>query len=281
MRKIVPSLTLLFVAACQPSGPANQTGGVGFESYSDYQNRRMAEVQAQVPGQMPINTAQSPITTYPQPMTTGTGAPTAAELAQAGVTGAAALANTQTAYPQAAYPQTTYPQTTYPQTAYPQTAYPQTTYPQVAAPVYPQATAPAAVVPAAPANHTGISDEQEFSAVSSRETIESDKERMAANRAQYEQIQPTELPQREGGSGPNIIEYALSAPNRLGESIYKRSGVALANHERACARYATPEDAQKAFLKAGGPQRDSKNLDPDGDGFACFWDPTPFQKVRG
>ena len=35
--------------------------------------------------------------------------------------------------------------------------------------------------------------------------------------------------------------------------------------------------AAEAFLKAGGPQRDSKKLDPDGDGFACGFDPTPFQ----
>ncbi|MCW3782144.1 hypothetical protein [Defluviimonas salinarum] len=240
----------------------------------------MAEVQAQGYGRLPDEAAQGQMATYPQTATAGTGAPTAAELAQAGVTGAAALANTQSTYPQTAYPETTYPQTTFPQTTYAETTYP-STVPQAVEPAYPQATAPAAVVPAAPVNNTGISDEQDFSAVSSRESIESDKERMAANRAQYEQIQPTELPQREGGSGPNIVEYAISAPNRLGESIYKRSGVALSNHERACARYATPEDAQQAFLKAGGPQRDSKNLDPDGDGFACFWDPTPFQKVRG
>ena len=35
--------------------------------------------------------------------------------------------------------------------------------------------------------------------------------------------------------------------------------------------------AQEAFLKAGGPERDRYGLDPDGDGFACRWDPTPFR----
>ena len=35
--------------------------------------------------------------------------------------------------------------------------------------------------------------------------------------------------------------------------------------------------AQKAFLSRGGPERDILLLDPDGDGFACKWDPRPFR----
>ena len=50
--------------------------------------------------------------------------------------------------------------------------------------------------------------------------------------------------------------------------------------EKACARYPSPEAAQQAFLSSGGPKRDPKNLDPDGDGFACYWDPTPFQQAK-
>ena len=38
-----------------------------------------------------------------------------------------------------------------------------------------------------------------------------------------------------------------------------------------------PTPAQQAFLEAGGPERDRKGLDPDGDGYACAWDPTPFR----
>jgi hypothetical protein len=142
------------------------------------------------------------------------------------------------------------------------------------------AVAEAAADPAAE-SHAGISDEQDFSAVSSRETIESDKERIAQNRAQYQVIAPTALPERTETSAPNLISYALNAPSRLGQPYYKRGGLALSSNERACARYQSPEDAQLAFLKSGGPERDRRNLDPDGDGFACTWDPTPFQKVRG
>ncbi|MCV2865228.1 hypothetical protein [Defluviimonas sp. WL0075] len=131
------------------------------------------------------------------------------------------------------------------------------------------------------AGHVGISDEQDFGAVASRETIESDKQRIAANRSQYQQVAPTALPERTTTSAPNLISYALNAPSRLGQPYYKRGGLTLSNHERACARYQSPEDAQIAFLKAGGPEKDRKNLDPDGDGFACTWDPRPFQKVHG
>jgi hypothetical protein len=128
-------------------------------------------------------------------------------------------------------------------------------------------------------NHSGISDEQDFSAVASRETIETDKARIEANKAQYQQIAPEALPERSGNQASPIIEYAINAPNRLGQSVYSRSGLALAAHDKACARYPNSAEAQEAFLKSGGPKRDPKNLDPDGDGFACTWDPTPFQRV--
>ncbi len=248
MRNLVLCLSLVSVAACVPSEPNDRIGGVGFENYADYQRRRAQEAQARnyAPAgqtvQGPVQNAAVPFPSGTAP--TGTGTPTAAELARAGVSGAAALAQP--------------------------------------APT-PVPAAPGAVASAAPqASNTGISDEQDFQAVSSRESIESDKQRIAQNRAQYVQIQPSQLPERTGGvTSARLIEYALKAPNRRGESIYKRSSATLSNHERACARYDTPEDAQDAFLKSGGPSRDPKNLDPDGDGFACHWDPTPFQKARG
>ncbi len=126
-------------------------------------------------------------------------------------------------------------------------------------------------------NNTGISDEQDFGAVSSRETIESDAERLARNRAQYEVIQPGALPERSGDAGANIVQFALSTSHAPGTTVYKRSGIGLSNPERACGRYASPDLAQEAFLDAGGPERDRRGLDPDGDGYACSWDPRPFR----
>lgn len=125
--------------------------------------------------------------------------------------------------------------------------------------------------------NAGISDEQDFNAVSARETIESDAERKARNAAQYEVVQPTPLPERPGDTGPNIVEFALTTTNNPGEQIYSRSSIRVSSTAAACARYASADQAQEAFLKAGGPKKDGKGLDPDGDGFACDWDPRPFR----
>ncbi len=133
-----------------------------------------------------------------------------------------------------------------------------------------------AVVPEG--NNPGISDEQSFEAVSARETIESDRERLDAQRETYVQIQPTALPSRTGSKRPNIVQYALETQNAVGEKMYSRTGILGASaSQRACAKFTSPDIAQEAFLEAGGPQRDRKNLDPDGDGFACDWDPRPFR----
>ena len=141
-------------------------------------------------------------------------------------------------------------------------------------------TAPGMVADPA-ATHAGLSDEQDFTAVKARETADAYRARLEQNRARFQQIAPGALPERPGSQGASpIIDYAINAPNRLGQPIYARTGLVLANPLRACARYATPAEAQEAFLRSGGPRRDPRNLDPDGDGYACSWDPTPFQAVR-
>lgn len=124
-----------------------------------------------------------------------------------------------------------------------------------------------------------ISDEQNFDAVSGRESIQSDAARIAANREQYVVIQPTALPSR-ANSGPNIVAFALQTNNPVGAQLYRRAGIRTeARFQRSCAQYASADLAQQAFLASGGPERDRQNLDPDGDGFACAWDPTPFRAV--
>ena len=92
-------------------------------------------------------------------------------------------------------------------------------------------------------------------------------------------IQPTALPTRSQ-SGPNIVEFALSSTNQKGESVYRRSGLSgEARALRNCSEYASADLAQQDFLRRGGPRRDRLGLDPDGDGFACAWDPAPFRVV--
>ncbi|MDA7964710.1 hypothetical protein [Ruegeria sp.] len=136
-------------------------------------------------------------------------------------------------------------------------------------------------VPVAPTpNNTAISDEQDFAAVSNRRSIESDAARIEQNRQTYEVVAPTAVPQRGTDGQPNIVQYALSTTNPVGTQLYSRSGFNLqAKAQRNCGQYASPDQAQIAFLSNGGPQRDRKGLDPDGDGYACGWDPSPFRNA--
>lgn len=126
----------------------------------------------------------------------------------------------------------------------------------------------------------GISDEQEFDAVAARESIESDAERLRRQREQYVVVEPTALPQRTATQGPNIVEFALTTTHNPGTSVYSRSGLRLRSYEAACAPFSSADLAQEEFLRRGGPQRDPMGVDPDGDGFACGWDPRPFRLVR-
>ncbi|WP_171052620.1 hypothetical protein [Ruegeria sediminis] len=139
------------------------------------------------------------------------------------------------------------------------------------------------MVPVSPVEDPGnpaISDEQDFEAVSNRQTIESDAARIEQNRSNYEVVAPTAVPERGGESTPNIVQYAINTSNPVGTPLYSRAGFNLqAKAQRNCAKYPSPDQAQIDFLSNGGPQRDRKGLDPDGDGFACSWDPGPFRRA--
>jgi len=128
-------------------------------------------------------------------------------------------------------------------------------------------------------NNPGISDENDFAAVSGRQSIESDAQRIAENRAQYQLIEPTALPSRAGAGGqPNIVQYALDTSHLRGTRVYSRAGINMfARAQRNCAEYASADHAQIDFLSKGGPTRDRMGLDPDGDGYACGWDPSPYR----
>jgi len=128
-------------------------------------------------------------------------------------------------------------------------------------------------------NSSGISQENSFDAVSAQRGIEGDAARIAANRAQYQTIQPEALPDR-GNSGPNIVAFALQNTHAVGTKVYRRSAFnGPAKQARNCAQFGRPTLAQIAFLENGGPTRDRAGLDPDGDGFACDWDPAPFRNA--
>ncbi|WP_108815305.1 hypothetical protein [Loktanella sp. Alg231-35] len=240
------------LAACSPSEVPRERG-IGFDDFSQFELDR-ARREAALNGQTASIVPPPQVNALPS---TGQAIPRSA-LAQAGI---GSTAPTGQPAPQ--------------QTA--QT--PQATAPNLGSdPLRTQGidASPSNPAPAL-AGTTGLSDEQSFDAVSGRETIESDAERRAAQAAAREQVNPTAVPERPANTGPNIVEYALNAPNVKGQEWYSRSIFSgQGRFQRNCATYLTPDDAQRDFLARGGPERDRRGLDPDGDGFACGWDPAPF-----
>lgn len=129
--------------------------------------------------------------------------------------------------------------------------------------------------------HASISDENDFEAVKSRETIQSDKARIERNKSQYTVDQPGALPTRNGGTEVSAaIQFALSTSHPVGTPMYKRSGLKFKSPDAACQKYGSDIEAQEEFLAAGGPERDRRGTDPDGDGFACGFDPAPFRAAK-
>ena len=126
---------------------------------------------------------------------------------------------------------------------------------------------------------TKLSDENDFEAVSERQSIESDAERLQNNRALYILVEPTSLPRRPGSTAPSIVEFAIKTTNPVGTQLYSRPFASETRFEWNCAKYSSQSAAQEAFLSKGGPKFDANGLDPDGDGFACYWDPEPFRSV--
>ena len=123
--------------------------------------------------------------------------------------------------------------------------------------------------------NAAISNTQDFKAVTAQETIASDAAKLAELKQSYKVIEPEALPTR-GRTGVNLAAYALSQKHSVGTKNYSRFNTGSGG----CSRYRTdPDAAQRAFLDAGGPAKDRKRLDGDGDGFACSWNPDKYRSL--
>jgi hypothetical protein len=246
MRLILCGTALAALAACAPEVP-DSASGAGFENYSTYSQKQAAR------------DAQLSTSALPLPLAVST--ETLSSAAPAAPIGTAeAIAATEEIEAEALATATA-------------AALNSGRVPLEASPSNP----PPAVV-----NAAGISEETNFSAVSAQRSIQDDAARRETLKSQYQVIQPTALPTRSGSTGPNIVEFALSTSNAVGTPLYKRLGIAAAQrYDRNCAKYPSADLAQQDFLARGGPKTDRMGLDPDGDGFACSWNPEPFRKVRG
>ncbi len=153
---------------------------------------------------------------------------------------------------------------------------------QPGAEALPLQAAPGNPAPQVVTNAAGISDENDFEAVSGQRDIAADAELIERNREQYVQVQPGALPTRTDAGRGNIVAYALGATNPVGRKIYRRNPFrSEAKTLEACASFASADLAQVAFLTEGGPEKDRLALDPDGDGYACSWTPDDFRDIAG
>lgn len=215
--------------------------GVGFGTYAEYQARREAELIAGGEGRS--GAIAQPLAVSPELVTPAAGADIADEA-------------------MAAIGQSSAP---------------------VGAPADPTGQfAQSASVSSGVENGAGLSAENDFDAVSSERSIAQDAARVAANRESYQSVEPTAVPRRPAGETTSLVQFALSTTNSVGEALYSRLTIgAEGRAARNCAKFTSSDLAQDAFLAGGGPQRNVKGLDPDGDGFACSWDPRPFRLAAG
>ena len=76
----------------------------------------------------------------------------------------------------------------------------------------------------------------------------------------------------------NLAIFARSVSNNVGEKIYYRNFIS-SDAISGCKKFSNKNAAQIFFLENGGPKNDFYNIDADGDGFACKWDPAIYRKI--
>jgi hypothetical protein len=101
---------------------------------------------------------------------------------------------------------------------------------------------------------------------------------LAEARSQLVVMQPGPLPANP--QGVNIALFAAQTTNAVGERRYQRTGGTRIAGAGTCSRFRDADAAQRAFLSGGGPERDRYGIEPDGDGFACSWNPAPYRALR-
>lgn len=82
------------------------------------------------------------------------------------------------------------------------------------------------------------------------------------------------------GTTPVLVRYAFTTTHTPGTRVHARSGGSAAQATQLCAEYPSADRAQLAFLGEGGPARDPRGMDPDGDGFVCGWNPAPYRQSQ-
>ena len=113
-----------------------------------------------------------------------------------------------------------------------------------------------------------------------QQNIEKEKAKESLLKAREKRtiIQPKINHELTKTSEVNIVLFARQTKNEIGDKLYNRI-LAKRKNQTSCLRFVTQDDAQRFFLEKNGPEKDHWNLDPDGDGFACDWDPEPYRSL--
>ena len=124
----------------------------------------------------------------------------------------------------------------------------------------------------------GVLDLSQFS----QEQQKVERERAAKRREELKEgrvVLEVDGKEKVGTKSINLAIFARSVANKVGEKIYVRNFLNT-SVEGGCKKFMSKNAAQTFFLQNGGPKDDYHNLDLDGDGFACKWDPEIYRKIN-
>ena len=108
-----------------------------------------------------------------------------------------------------------------------------------------------------------------------REQAAKRREELKAGRVVLEATQKEKIKRQS----LNLAVFARSVSNKLGEKIHYRNFIS-SGAGSGCEKFPNNNSAQIFFLENGGPKNDFYNMDVDGDGFACKWDPAIYRKIE-
>lgn len=105
------------------------------------------------------------------------------------------------------------------------------------------------------------------------------EQRRQAARDRLVVAEPEAVP--EVNVNANVVKFAKETTHPKGTKLYNRPAFRdRAQSASVCRRFGSADEAQRQFLANGGPTTDRYNLDPDGDGFACKFDPERYRKLN-
>ncbi|NNU79988.1 hypothetical protein HMH01_05995 [Halovulum dunhuangense] len=100
-----------------------------------------------------------------------------------------------------------------------------------------------------------------------------------AAQSQLVVVEPMPVPQQDINA--NVVAFARETTHPVGTKRYNRPAFrSRIQSASVCRRFETNDEAQRQFLANGGPETDRFNLDPDGDGFACEFDPERYRRLQ-